>query len=110
LSGDMVNVLWVKGSGGDLGSMALEGFATLYLDKLLRLKSLYRGMEHEDEMVELLPHCTFNANPRAASIDTPLHALLPFDHIDHVHPDAVIALAASSNGEKAAREIYGDQI
>jgi rhamnulose-1-phosphate aldolase/alcohol dehydrogenase len=110
LTGDMVNVLWVKGSGGDLGSIELDGFATLYLDKLLQLKTLYRGIEHEDEMVALLPHCTFNVNPRAASIDTPLHALLPFGHVDHVHPDAVIALAASSNGEKVTREIYGDQV
>ena len=105
-----MSVLWVKGSGGDLGSMQLDGFATLYLDKLLQLEPLYRGRQHEDEMVALLPHCTFDLNPRAASIDTPLHALLPFDHVDHVHPDAVIALAASSNGEKAAREIYGDQV
>ena len=106
----MVDVLYVKGSGGDLGSMGLDGFATLYLDKLLQLQPLYRGVEHEDDMVALLPHCTFNLNPRAASIDTPLHALLPFAHIDHVHPDAIIALAASSNGEAATREIYGDSV
>jgi rhamnulose-1-phosphate aldolase/alcohol dehydrogenase len=105
-----VEVLWVKGSGGDLGSMSLDGFATLYLDKLRQLQAVYRGVEHEDEMVGYLPHCTFNLNPRAASIDTPLHALLPFAHIDHVHPDALIALAASSNGEGATREIYGDSV
>src|SRR5829696_4581641 len=75
LAGEPVSVLWVKGSGGDLGSMKLDGFATLYLDKLDRLKSLYRGLAHEDEMVGYLPHCTFDLNPRAASIDTPLHAL-----------------------------------
>jgi rhamnose utilization protein RhaD (predicted bifunctional aldolase and dehydrogenase) len=92
LSGESVNVLHVKGSGGDLGSMELDGFSTLYLDKLLQLQRLYRGVQHEDEMVGFLPHCTFNLNPRAASIDTPLHALLPFAHIDHVHPDAIIAL------------------
>jgi rhamnose utilization protein RhaD (predicted bifunctional aldolase and dehydrogenase) len=80
------------------------------LDKLLQLQQLYRGVDHEDEMVGLLPHCTFNLNPRAASIDTPLHALLPFAHIDHVHPDAIIALAASSNGEKATNAIYGDSM
>jgi rhamnulose-1-phosphate aldolase/alcohol dehydrogenase len=101
-----VDVLWVKGSGGDLGSMPLEGFATLYLDKLLGLERLYRGVEHEDELVAYLPHCTFNLNPRAASIDTPLHAFLPFPHIDHVHPDAIIALAASSAGERVTREIW----
>ena len=100
-------VLWVKGSGGDLGSMPLEGFATLYLDKLLCLEDLYRGVENEDELVSYLPHCTFNLNPRAASIDTPLHAFLPFPHIDHVHPDAIIALAASSTGERVTREIWG---
>src|SRR5271167_295692 len=110
LTGESVDVLYVKGSGGDLGSMGLDGFATLYLEKLLRLQHLYRGVEYEDEMVDYLPHCTFNLNPRAASIDTPLHALLPFAHIDHVHPDAIIALAASSNGEPATREIYGGSV
>src|SRR6185503_5764817 len=99
LSGDNVEVLWVKGSGGDLGSMKLDGFATLYLAKLEALKALYRGPEHEDAMVGYLPHCTFNLNPRAASIDTPLHGFLPYPHVDHVHPDAVIALAASRNSQ-----------
>jgi len=106
LTGEMVKVLWVKGSGGDIGSMKLDGFATLYLDKFRETEKLYRGVEHEDEMVGYLPHCTFNLNPRAASIDTPLHGLLPFVHIDHVHPDAIIALAASSGGEAATREIW----
>jgi len=110
LSGETVEVLYVKGSGGDLGSMKMDGFATLYLDKVLRLQRLYRGVEHEDDMVGLLPHCTFGLNPRAASIDTPLHALLPFAHVDHVHPDAIIALAASSNGEQATQAIYGDAV
>lgn len=106
LTGEEVDVLWVKGSGGDMGSMKLDGFATLYLDRLLALEKLYRGEEHEDEMVDYLPHCTFNLNQRAASIDTPLHTYLDFAHIDHVHPDALIALAASSNGEQATREIW----
>jgi rhamnulose-1-phosphate aldolase/alcohol dehydrogenase len=110
LTAETVKVLWVKGSGGDIGSMKLDGFATLYLDKLLRLEKLYRGVEHEDEMVGYLPHCTFNLNPRAASIDTPLHAFLPFADVDHVHPDAVIALAASSNGEAATETIYGKDV
>jgi rhamnulose-1-phosphate aldolase/alcohol dehydrogenase len=105
-----VAVLWVKGSGGDLGSMQLDGFATLYLDKLLALEALYRGVEHEDELVSYLPHCTFNLNARAASIDTPLHSFLPFPHIDHVHPDAIIALAAASGGESAAREIWNGSV
>jgi rhamnulose-1-phosphate aldolase/alcohol dehydrogenase len=106
LSGAPVCVLWVKGSGGDLGSMKLDGFATIYQDRMLHLETLYRGVEEEDRMVEYLPHCTFDLNGRAASIDTPLHGLLAHTHIDHVHPDAVIALAASSNGEEAAREVW----
>lgn len=110
LTGEEVNVLWVKGSGGDIGSMKLDGFSTLYLDKLLGLEKLYRGVEFEDEMVGYLPHCTFNLNPRAASIDTPLHAYLDFAHIDHVHPDAIIALAASSGGEGATKEIWGGKV
>jgi rhamnulose-1-phosphate aldolase/alcohol dehydrogenase len=103
-------VLWVKGSGGDIGSMKLDGFATLYLDRLLQLESLYRGPQHEDEMVGYLPHCTFNLNIRAASIDTPLHGYLPFAHVDHVHPDAIIALAASSAGEAATRKIWDGSV
>lgn len=110
LTGEPVQVLWVKGSGGDIGSMKLDGFSTLYLDKLLRLERLYRGVEFEDEMVGYLPHCTFNLNPRAASIDTPLHGYLPFAHVDHVHPDAIIALAASSGGEAATQAIWAGQI
>ncbi len=110
LTGAAATVLWVKGSGGDLGSMKADGFATLYLDKLEALKSLYRGPAHEDEMVGYLPHCTFNLNPRAASIDTPLHAFVPAVHVDHVHPDAVIALAASENAEALTREVFGDEI
>lgn len=106
LTGADVTVLWVKGSGGDLGSMRLEGFATLYLDKFRATERLYRGPEHEDEMVGYLPHCTFNLSTRAASIDTPLHGLLPFTHIDHVHPDAIIALATSSTGQQATLEIW----
>lgn len=105
-----MDVLWVKGSGGDLGSMKLDGFSTLHLRKLLALETLYRGIEHEDEMVGYLPHCAFNLNPRAASIDTPLHAYLPFAHIDHVHPDAIIAVAASSSGEAVTREIWNGSI
>ncbi|HEV2599059.1 bifunctional rhamnulose-1-phosphate aldolase/short-chain dehydrogenase [Sphingopyxis sp.] len=110
LTGETVPVLWVKGSGGDIGSMKLDGFSTLYQGKLLGLESLYRGLAHEDEMVAYLPHCTFALNPRAASIDTPLHAYLPFAHVDHVHPDAIIALAASSEGEAATQAIWGGAI
>lgn len=110
LTGEAVDVLWVKGSGGDIGSMKLDGFATLYLDRFRATERLYRGVKFEDEMVGYLPHCTFNLNSRAASIDTPLHGLLPFAHVDHVHPDAIIALAASSGGEKATQEIWGGAV
>jgi rhamnulose-1-phosphate aldolase/alcohol dehydrogenase len=110
LTGQDATVLWVKGSGGDLGSMKLDGFSTLYLDKLEGLKKLYRGPAHEDEMVGYLPHCTFALNPRAASIDTPLHGFLPYRHVDHMHPDAVIAIAAAKNSRALTREIYGDTI
>jgi len=110
LTGAPTKVLWVKGSGGDIGSMKLDGFSTLYLDKLLGLRSVYRGLEHEDEMVALFNHCTFNLNPRATSIDTPLHGFVPHPHVDHVHADAVIAIAASENAEALTREIYGGEL
>lgn len=110
LTGAPIDVLWVKGSGGDLGSMTLAGFSTLHLDKLLGLKERYRGLAHEDEMVALFDHCTFNLNPRAASIDTPLHGFVPHKHVDHVHADAVIALAASDRAEALTREVFGGEI
>lgn len=110
LTGEETRVLWVKGSGGDIGSMGLEGFATLYLNKLETLKQFYKGEAHEDEMVGALLHCTFNLNSRAASIDTPLHAYLPYTHVDHLHPDAVIAIAASKNSRELTQEIYGNDI
>ncbi|WP_386679103.1 bifunctional rhamnulose-1-phosphate aldolase/short-chain dehydrogenase [Loktanella sp. R86503] len=110
LTGDQVEVLWVKGSGGDVGSIKMDGFATLYMDKLRALKGLYRGLEHEDEMVGYLPHATFNLNTRAASIDTPLHAYVPRKHVDHMHPDAIIAIAASVNSKELTQEIFGDDI
>jgi rhamnulose-1-phosphate aldolase/alcohol dehydrogenase len=110
LTGKDVDVLWVKGSGGDLGTMKLDGFSTLYMEKLLALPSLYRGAAHEDEMVAMYPHCAFNLNPRAASIDTPLHGLIDRPHVDHMHPDAVIAIAASRDSKTLTKEIYGDEI
>jgi len=110
LGGEPVEVLWVKGSGGDIGTMARDGFATLYQDKLESLKPLYRGEAHEDEMVGYLPHCTFALNARASSIDTPLHAYVPRPHVDHVHPDAIIAIAAAEDGEALTRQIFGDTI
>jgi rhamnulose-1-phosphate aldolase/alcohol dehydrogenase len=110
LTGQPVEVLWVKGSGGDVGTIKLDGFATLYVEKLEALKKLYRGLDHEDEMVGYLSHCTFNLNPRAASIDTPLHAYVPKKHVDHMHPDAIIAIAAASNSKELTARIFGDEI
>jgi rhamnulose-1-phosphate aldolase/alcohol dehydrogenase len=110
LTGESVTVLWVKGSGGDLGSMNLDGFATLYLDKLQILKKRYRGPLHEDEMAAFLPHCTFNQNPRAPSIDTPLHAYIPRAHVDHMHPDSVIAIAASKASRRLTADIFAGEI
>lgn len=110
LSTKKVKILWVKGSGGDIGSMKIDGFSTLYLDKLLETENLYRGVKYEDEMVGYLPHCNFNLNSRAASIDTPLHGFLPYNHIDHVHPDSIIALAAAKDGEKITNEIWGKKV
>lgn len=110
LSGQMVEVMWVKGSGGDVGSIKMDGFSTLYLDKLHALRGIYRGVEFEDEMVGLLPHCTFNLNPRAASIDTPLHAYVPRKHVDHMHPDAIIAIAAAANSRDLTQQIFGADI
>ncbi|AVF02552.1 MULTISPECIES: bifunctional rhamnulose-1-phosphate aldolase/short-chain dehydrogenase [Devosia] len=110
LTGEEVEVLWVKGSGGDNASIKLDGFATLYMDKLRALKGLYRGVEFEDEMVGYLPHATFNLNPRASSIDTPLHAYVNRPYVDHMHPDAIIAIAASKNSKELTQQIFGDEI
>ncbi|HUX44840.1 MAG TPA: class II aldolase/adducin family protein, partial [Terracidiphilus sp.] len=99
LTGEPVEVLWVKGSGGDLGSIQRTGFATLYQQKLLALEHCYKGVDFEDDMVAMYPLCAFRGNPVAASIDTPLHGFLPFPHVDHLHPDWGIALAASANGK-----------
>jgi rhamnulose-1-phosphate aldolase/alcohol dehydrogenase len=110
LTGQAVDVLWVKGSGGDLGTMKLDGFATLYQDKILALQPLFSGPADEDRIVGMYPHCTFNLNPRAPSIDTPLHGLLKWAHVDHMHPDAVIAIAASKDGRAKTEEIWGNEI
>ncbi len=104
LSGEPVEVLWVKGSGGDLGSIKRAGFATLYQSKLLALERRYKGVEAEDDMAAMYPQCAFRNNPVAASIDTPLHGFLPFKHVDHLHPDWGIALAASANGKAKMEE------
>jgi len=104
LTGEPVEVLWVKGSGGDLGSIKRTGFATLYQEKLLVLERKYQGVDTEDEMAAMYPLCAFRNNPVAASIDTPLHGFLPFPHVDHLHPDWGIALAASANGKAKMEE------
>src|SRR5215469_6955764 len=103
-TGNPVRVLAVKGSGGDIGSIKESGFALLYLDRLEGLKKLYRGEEHEDEMVGYYPLSAFGDNRVAASIDTPLHAFVPYDHVDHLHPDWAIAIAASANGKRKLNE------
>jgi rhamnulose-1-phosphate aldolase/alcohol dehydrogenase len=117
LTREPVEVLWVKGSGGDLRTARRDGFASFYLDKIRAMKPLYlshpeRGpkTEIEDAMYPMYSHCVFNLNPRAGSIDTPLHTLVPYKHVDHLHPNAVIAIAASVNQEKLCKEIYGDEI
>ncbi len=110
LSGGAEEVLWVKGSGGDLGSIKLDGFSTLYMSKLQALKQRYRGLAHEDEMVGYLPHCTFDLNPRAASIDTPLHAYIDRKHVDHMHPDSVIAIAACKNSKSITEKVFEGEL
>ncbi len=108
LTGREVEVMWVKGSGGDIGTLTRKGIAGLYVDRLRSLKHVYRGLEYEDEMVALFNHCIFDLDSRAPSIDTPLHGLLPFKHIDHLHPDALIAVAAAKDSREITREIWGD--
>src|SRR5262245_11787638 len=117
LSGDEVEVLWVKGSGGDLRTAKRDGFASLYLDKVRAMKPLYAGAATrgpktpiEDAMYPMYSHCVFNLNPRACSIDTPLHTFVPYQHVDHLHPNAVIAVAASVNQERLCKEIYGEDV
>ena len=110
LTGTEVEVMWVKGSGGDLGTMQKNGLAALYVDRLRSLKNRYRGLAHEDEMVELFNHCIYDLASKAPSIDTALHGFLPFKHIDHLHPDAAIAIAAAKDGEKITKELFGGKI
>ncbi len=117
LTGGAVEVLWVKGSGGDLRTARRENFSSLYMDKLRGLQAHYhhapeRGPKTpiEDAIVDLYSHCTFNLNPRPSSIDTPLHAFVPYKHVDHMHPNAVIAIAAARDAERLTREIYGDEV
>src|SRR6516162_1983161 len=117
LTGEAVEVLWIKGSGGDLRTAKRDGFASLYLDKVRAMKSLYladpqRGPKTavEEKMYPMYSHCVFGLNPRACSIDTPLHTFVPYRHVDHLHPNAVIAIAASVNQERLCKTIYGDDV
>jgi rhamnulose-1-phosphate aldolase/alcohol dehydrogenase len=110
LTGKEVEVMWVKGSGGDLGTMKHSGLAALYVDRLRSLKNIYRGIAFEDEMVELFNHCIYDLASKAPSIDTALHGFLPFKHIDHLHPDAAIAIAAAKDGERITKELFGGTI
>lgn len=110
LTGQPVDVMWVKGSGGDLGTLKKSGLAALYLDRLHDLKKRYRGLAYEDEMVALFNYCIYDMESKAPSIDTPLHAFLPFKHIDHLHPDAIIAIAASKDGEQITQDLFGGKL
>ena len=110
LTGEQTEVMWVKGSGGDLGTLEKSGLAALYADRLRSLKKIYRGIEHEDEMVELFNYSIFDLNSKAPSIDTPLHGFLPFKHIDHLHPDAAIAIAAAKDGKDITTRLFNGTI
>lgn len=110
LTGKDVEVMWVKGSGGDLGTMKRNGLAALYVERLHSLKNIYRGLEQEDEMVELFQHCIYDLTSKAPSIDTALHGFLPFKHIDHLHPDAAIAIAAAKDGQRITETLFDGSI
>ncbi|MBK8506266.1 MAG: bifunctional aldolase/short-chain dehydrogenase [Saprospiraceae bacterium] len=110
LSGKEVDVMWIKGSGGDIGTLNRKGIAGLYLDRMYDLQRIYRGLEHEDEMVDLYYRCLYDLDSRAPSIDTALHGFLPFKHIDHLHPDGLIAIAAAKDSQRITREIWGDSM
>ena len=106
LTAKETEVMWVKGSGGDIGTLKKSGLAALYVDRLRSLKNIYKGIDQEDEMVELFNHCIYDLASKAPSIDTPLHGFLPFKHIDHLHPDAAIAIAAAKDGKKITEELF----
>ncbi|MFT3749761.1 MAG: bifunctional aldolase/short-chain dehydrogenase [Agriterribacter sp.] len=110
LTGTETEVMWVKGSGGDLGTLKKSGLAALYVERLRSLKNVYRGLQYEDEMVELFNYCIFDLASKAPSIDTPLHGFLPFKHIDHLHPDAAIAIAAAKDGKRITKELFNGKL
>jgi rhamnulose-1-phosphate aldolase/alcohol dehydrogenase len=110
VTGEPSEVLYVKGSGGDLGTLRPNGLATLRLDRLRALRGVYRGVDHEDEMVAAFDHCRWGTGGAAPSIDTAMHALVDARHVDHLHPDAVIALAAAVDGEALTKECFGREV
>jgi rhamnulose-1-phosphate aldolase/alcohol dehydrogenase len=110
ITGKETEVMWIKGSGGDIGTLKKSGLAALYVDRLRSLTNVYRGIDYEDEMVDLFNHCIYDLASKAPSIDTPLHGFLPFAHIDHLHPDAAIAIAAAKDGEKITQELFNGTI
>ncbi|MGY3052450.1 rhamnulose-1-phosphate aldolase/alcohol dehydrogenase [Pedobacter sp. UYEF25] len=110
LTGENSEVMWIKGSGGDIGTLKKSGLAALYVDRLRSLENVYKGMNYEDEMVELFNHCIYDLASKAPSIDTPLHGFLPFKHIDHLHPDAAIAIAAAKDGAQITADLFGGEI
>jgi len=110
LTGENSEVMYIKGSGGDLGTLKRNGLAALHVEKLKNLKNIYRGLEFEDEMVDIFNYCLSDLNSKAPSIDTPLHGFLPFEHIDHLHPDAAIAIAACKNGKEINNELFNGEI
>ena len=110
LTGEQTEVMWVKGSGGDLGTLKKSGLAALYMDRLRSLKRIYRGLQYEDEMVDLFNYSIFDLSSKAPSIDTPLHGFLPFKHIDHLHPDAAIAIAAAKDGKGITQKLFNGTI
>ncbi len=110
LTGKETEIMWVKGSGGDIGTLKKSGLAALYVDRLRSLQKIYKGIDHEDEMVELFNHCIYDLASKAPSIDTPLHGFLPFKHIDHLHPDAAIAIAAAKDGKKITEKLFNGTV
>jgi rhamnulose-1-phosphate aldolase/alcohol dehydrogenase len=110
LTGNTAEVMWIKGSGGDIGTLKRNGLAALYVERLRSLKNIYKGLDQEDEMVELFNHCIYDLNSKAPSIDTPLHGFLPFKHIDHLHPDAAIAIAAAKDGKQITHDLFNGTI
>jgi len=110
LTGEPTEVMWIKGSGGDIGTLKKSGCAALFQERLLALEKVYQGLHQEDEMVALFNHCLFDLDSKAPSIDTPLHGFLPFRHIDHLHPDAAIAIAAAKDGKKITEELFKGQV